>query len=311
MNESNRSEIIAEAEQELGFRFPEEWKNYLLQLPDSAMTYGSEEWIFPFLEEEGRNFIVDLSKNFREEWKVDGVIFASNGIGDYLLFLPDQDEPSLMPQVFVLLHETAEVKLFSSALATLLKKGPADYFYSDDCYMKLEDGELIYGDETLEEEDSDEAEALFEDDDYKLRWHLDELLDNERTDRANEIIDGLNKLIGGESGYIGWAINRLSDIYFKGFGPIPRNIEKALEYNQMAINLGNPKAYSNRAACYFYGIGVDKDINKALELATKANELSKSNMFAETWTGKKDTGLYEDLVKMIQREVAKGKKEGE
>ena len=50
-----------------------------------------------------------------------------------------------------------------------------------------------------------------------------------------------------------------------------------------------------------------KEIEKALELATKANELSKANAFADVFAGKKDGGMYDNLVQMIKAEIDKQK----
>ena len=102
-----------------------------------------------------------------------------------------------------------------------------------------------------------------------------------------------------------WALNKLSDIYLKGFGPIPKNMETALSYNQRAIDLNSHLALSNRAACYFFGLGMDKNIEKAFELATKANELSKANIFADILATKNGGGMYDKLVDMIEKELKK------
>jgi len=148
------------------------------------------------------------------------------------------------------------------------------------------------------------------DEDYKLRHALDDLIDEQKTEQASEIIQGLEKLTTCDDvGHRAWALNKLSDIYLKGFGPVPRNPDKALEYNQQAMDLNSHKAFSNRAACYFAGMmGMQRDLHKALELAIKANELSKTNMFAEAFAEKEGGGLYDKLVALIKKEIKKEKK---
>jgi len=135
---------------------------------------------------------------------------------------------------------------------------------------------------------------------------LDDLIDDQRTEKSSELLIGLEKLIdGSDESHKVWALNKLSDIYLKGFGPIPKNMMLALDYNQRAIDLNSHKALSNRAACYFFGFGVEKDIEKALELATRANELSKANRFADILATKEGGGMYDKLVDMIEAELKK------
>jgi hypothetical protein len=59
---------------------------------------------------------------------------------------------------------------------------------------------------------------------------------------------------------------------------------------------------ANLAFCYLSGIGVDKDLDKAYELAFEANERTKQQV-ALTGTG--DKGLYEQLIIVIEGELNK------
>ncbi len=137
---------------------------------------------------------------------------------------------------------------------------------------------------------------------------MDDLIDDQRTEKSSELLIGLEKLIDGSNeSHKVWALNRLSDIYLKGFGSVPKNMTLALDYNQRAIDLNSHKALSNRAACYFFGFGVEKNIDKALELATRANELSKANRFADILATKEGGGMYDKLVEMIEAELKKQK----
>lgn len=210
------------------------------------------------------------------------------------------------------MHETAELKVFAANWKDLIKYGPDDYFWNDEFYLKLDkNNQVIMWNENNTLSDNAETsndEKDFFDDDYTLRSRLDDLIDEERTDLTSEIIQGLEQLTEcKEEWYKIWALNKLSDIYLKGFGPIPSVTSKALEYNQKAIDLNSHKAYSNRAACFFFGLGLTKDLNKALEYAMKANELSKSNYFADILATKEDGGMYDKLLDMINNEIAKQK----
>ena len=152
---------------------------------------------------------------------------------------------------------------------------------------------------------SNNADDLY-DDDYKLRSYLDDLIDDQRTDQVSDIIQGLENLSeSSDNDHKVCALNKLSDIYLREFGPVPPNLEKALDYNQQAMDLNSHKAFSNRAACYFMGLGMERDLKKALEFAKRANELSKSNRFASAFAAREGGGLYDRLVTSIKKEIRK------
>ncbi len=299
---------LTQAQDKLKLKLPDQLFDFISMLDKPLVTFGKEEWLFWTLndkpDDEASNFVLEISLDFKKEWGLDGIVFAANGIGDYLAVLPDKTGE----QILVLLHETAELKLFGKNIELLLKNGPEDYFWSDDYIFKLGDEKLIERDtEENSENLTDQIELRDEDD--KLRFYLDDLIDDQRTEQCSELLIGLEKLIdGGNESHKVWALNKLSDIYLKGFGPIPKNITLALDFNQRAIDLNSHTALSNRAACYFFGFGIEKNIKKALELATRANELSKANRFADILATKEGGGMYDKLVDMIETEL---KKQGE
>ncbi|WP_276503693.1 SMI1/KNR4 family protein [Terrimonas pollutisoli] len=315
---------LLQTEEKLGYNIPKYLFDFIANLDKPEVQFGQEEWLFGTVndnpEDIDDNFIYTHSIDFENEWSRKGLVFATNGIGDYLVMLRDNDNMSFLPKVFVIMHETAEIKTFADNWNDLIEQGPEDYFWNDEFYLKIDDNDNVvewkdykktpnkeYKSVSDDIEDSDISNDFF-DDDYKLRSHLDDLIDYGKIELTSEIIQGLEKLADcNEQSHKVWALNKLSDIYFKGFGPIPADLSKALEYNQAAINLNSHKAYSNRAACYFFGLGLIKDLYKALEYATKANELSKSNSFADILATKKDGGMYDNLVDMIEKEIAKKK----
>jgi TPR repeat protein len=261
---------------------------------------------FTATEGDDENFIATATEGFREEWKINGLVVADNGIGDALVLLPDDSDETFRAQVFVVMHETGEIKTFAESLDELLQEGPHDYSWSDDYYLKLNDDGSV-----SKYEHSAEGDLTLDDiydDDYKLRHHIDDLIDDEKTGRTTEILDGLEKLTAcDDKDHAAWAFNKLSDIYLRGFGPVPKNLDRALEYNQHAMGLGSHKAYSNRAACYFAGIGMERDLHKALEMAKHANELSKKNQFADIFAKNEGGGMYDELVEMLEKEIKKAR----
>lgn len=294
---------LKQAQEKSGLIFPDKLFDFIARLDKPEVKFGEEEWFFYSVtdgpKDEADNFIIESSIRFQNEWGLDGLVFATNDIGDYLVSLPYE----LGDRILVMMHETAELKLFSNSIEALTENGPENYFSTDRFIYKLDDdGNLIKG-----ESESDEAGSsdLFGDD-YQLRSYLDDLIDDHKTEKATDILTGLGKLSeSNEESHKIWALNKLSDIYLKGFGPIPKDMSRALSYNQQAIDLNSHQALSNRAACYFFGLGIPKDLNKAWDFAIKANELSKANQFADVFATRKGGGMYDKLVDMIKAEMDK------
>ena len=67
------------------------------------------------------------------------------------------------------------------------------------------------------------------------------------------------------------GLNGLGNAYFEG-KIYEKNYQKAFEYYQRAINLGNIDALNNAGICYEFGLGTNKDNEMALELYKKAME---------------------------------------
>ena len=144
---------------------------------------------------------------------------------------------------------------------------------------------------------------------YDLRSCIDDLIDDQAHDSATTIVAGLQKLsVCKEPRHQEWSLNKLADLHFKGFGPIEKDIPKALAYNQKAIDLNSHLAMSRLATCMFLGMGMEKNLEEGLALAKKANELSKSNAFASSLAKKKGGGMYDDLVEKMEQALAKEKK---
>jgi hypothetical protein len=305
---------LNQAQEQLGVRIPQGLFEFIANLKKSEVKLGEEEWLFWTIEDTpDDNFIVTSTLDFRREWNLQGLVFATNGIGDYLLLLPDGERGEFKDNLFVMVHEAAEIRLFADDLETLIKHGPEDYYWNREYCFKLDEHDNVIAwhdeqsNERVEKDDRD-YDNIFDEEDA-LRSKLDDMIDDQVTEKASKILEGLEKLSeSDDEAHKVWAINKLSDLYLRGFGPVPHNLEKALAYNQRGMDLNSHKAYSNRAACYFAGIGVERNLDKALEFAIKANEISKSNSFASALTNKEGGGMYEGLLIVIRKEMKKNKK---
>lgn len=302
---------LKEAEDKLGCKLPAGIFDFIAGLTIDEVNFGNETWIFGTINDDDGNFIIDASKDFRKYWELNGIIIAHNGIGDYLLLLA-LESGELSSVIYVMMHETAEIKLFSLDIGSAVKYGPEDYFWDTRVFYSrdADDGRTLT--QLLRDSAGEASPADAEDDEfYTLREKksaIDNLIDDEETGRLSEILEGLDELTNCNDKQVqAWAYYKLSDIYFKGFGPLPRNVEKAMQYGEQAVKLGNLQATANMAYCFFAGIGVEKDINKAYELAKHANEEYKKNVFIDIITGSKEKGPYEDLLKMIEKELKKKK----
>jgi tetratricopeptide (TPR) repeat protein len=302
---------LKEAENKLSCRLPVEIFDFIVELTADEVSFGEETWIFGTINDKEDNFIIDNSKEFREYWELNGVVIAHNGVGDYLVLLPLQNG-ELSSAIYIMMHENAEIKLFSESIDAALKYGPEDYFWDKRIfYSRDEDYDetlthRVPGDITDAAPIDPEAKEFL--DLREKKSAIDDLIDDEETGRLSEILEGLDELTNCNDQHTqAWAFYKLSDIYFKGFGPLPRNIEKAMEYNEQAVDLGNLQATANRGFCFFAGIGVEKDLQKAYDLVKHANEESKKNMFMSALTGSKNKGPYENLLKIITDELKKEK----
>lgn len=294
---NNSSQIITQTEQLLGIQFPEKFKKTIQQFKYVEQDLGDESWDFYHLESE--NYIIESTKLLKEYFKIDLIAFAENGLGDYLLLLPNENNNSEYQDIiYVFWHEIGMIRMFSKSLKSAIKEGGYTYFDDSEgefTYKVDELGNVIKGNESLEDYEMLIVDGKYYFDKFdKLKSEIDDLIDDCKYKKSDEIIEGLHVLINQHKlNYKTWALNKLSNIYLKGFGKkVNADIEKALYYNQLAMDLGNARAYSNRAACYFMGLGgITIDLPKALEYATKANELSNDN-------------YYEDIVNMINKAIS-------
>lgn len=297
---------LNEAEKTLGLKLPEKLFDFISGLNQPEVTLGNETWFFLTVlddaEDANENYIIQSSLNFNKTWGLEGIVVADNGIGDYLVVLPEE----LQEIILVLMHETAELKLFGKNILEVIENGPLDYFWDDNFLYKLDDdNRLIKAKDSAKYISNCDSENYFGKD-YDLRTQIDSWIDTEDYGKTSDILTGLKELTeSNNTKHKIWSLNKLSDLYFKGYGPIQKDIDQALKYNQLAIDQNSHIAFANLAFCYFSGIGMNKDYSAALDYALKANELSKKNQFADLLSSKKEGGLYNDLINLISRELQK------
>jgi TPR repeat protein len=67
-------------------------------------------------------------------------------------------------------------------------------------------------------------------------------------------------------------MNNLANCYQNGEG-VDKNLSKAIELYEQAVQLRDPRAMTNLAICYQNGEGVDKNLSKAIEFYEQAVQL--------------------------------------
>src|SRR6185369_16880914 len=88
--------------------------------------------------------------------------------------------------------------------------------------------------------------------------------------------------------------------YEKGLG-VDKNVQKAVELYQEAVKQENFYAYVSLGLCYKNGIGVERDIQKAIELFQRAAE--EKNAYGQYnlgWCYEKGVGVKQDERKAIE-----------
>jgi hypothetical protein len=108
------------AERELGVKLPHEYRMRLIARNGGELSTAGDDWrVFPVLDPTDRksagrsaNHIVLETRNARarEGFPQNAVAIASNGSGDYLVFMPGRSAGRLEPQVHVWNHETRKCK---------------------------------------------------------------------------------------------------------------------------------------------------------------------------------------------------------
>lgn len=111
------------------------------------------------------------------------------------------------------------------------------------------------------------------------------------TARAVEALEALLK----HRGYAARAALKLSRLYMRDEGEF-RDLEKGIQLAMHSSTLGNLNAKADLSFYYFKAIGVEKDLQKALDFLVEANELAN-----ERFGG----GMWDEEIELIKQEMKK------
>ena len=130
MSLSTTQQFINDAESALGARFPDSFRFYLLQSNGGELEILDLRWeINPVLDttdhDHERATAIDVIRETAaaREWRgfpSRGVAIGSDGCGNYLIFQPDDHDPSLLfPAVYIWWHEGGELELAAADFSML------------------------------------------------------------------------------------------------------------------------------------------------------------------------------------------------
>lgn len=123
-------EHVTRTESALGVSFPASFVERMRRMNGGEVLAAGDSWtLFPFADTSDRTRIKRTASDIVRETKgardcpdfpQTGVAIASNGMGDYLLLLPDATEPGVLsPVVSSWSHETGEMEEVASDFAAL------------------------------------------------------------------------------------------------------------------------------------------------------------------------------------------------
>jgi hypothetical protein len=111
---------IVELENDLGLKFPDIFKDKMIQENGGEIQTDNDEWIlFPFFDKSDNKRIsrtcnhIGLETKNAKEWDnfpVDAIAIGQNGFGDLLILLPNKNyKDRLDDNVYIWFHETGEI----------------------------------------------------------------------------------------------------------------------------------------------------------------------------------------------------------
>jgi hypothetical protein len=127
---STSDEFIRQAEEQLGIRLPQDFRDYLLSSNGGELGAAGDDWqIHPVFDSSDRkhasrtaSHIVRETQQARD-WSgfpPNAVAFANNGGGDFLVFLPSSKASGVLDEaVYVWRHETRDVMRLAASFKEL------------------------------------------------------------------------------------------------------------------------------------------------------------------------------------------------
>ncbi|MBX2875124.1 MAG: hypothetical protein KTR30_23575 [Saprospiraceae bacterium] len=125
-------------------------------------------------------------------------------------------------------------------------------------------------------------------DNYEL---ADFILDY-RPDLKARAVQALETLLS-HRGYAGRGALKLSRLYMRDEGAF-KDLEKGIQLARQSAALGNLNAKADLSFYYYKGLGVEQDLQKALDFLVEANEQAK-----ERFGG----GMWDEEIEMIKKEL--------
>jgi hypothetical protein len=296
---------IEVAEKALNCKLPPKLRDFLASLPEQKVELGHQNYCFYLsvdkVETAENNQLVVGSNFFRQQWKLPLVIIAHDYKEKILvLILEEGKEPS--DQLYCL---APKKKLIHSFARDIYAAYNGEFFQSSSTrwftYKLHKNGKVERGQEMWEWQPPEDMEITFDNEYEEMKSKVDDMIDEEKYDKFEQILEQLY-ILTQQKDHAAWAWWKLSDLFFKGFGPIPADEQRALAYNWNAVLKGHSKSIANRAYCYFKGIGVSADIEKAFALITQANSNTIRGSEQER------DGLYYDMLLTIKGAYMKQKK---
>lgn len=123
-------EFIRQAESQLGIRLPQDFRAYLIASNGGELEAVEDSWqLHPVFDSSDRKRAARTASHIVQEtqqarawagFPSNAVAFASNGSGDFLVFLPEPKTPGALDDaVYVWRHETRDVMRVAASFGEL------------------------------------------------------------------------------------------------------------------------------------------------------------------------------------------------
>ncbi len=125
------AKFIHETEIELGFEFPDKFKQKMIIENGGEIITDEDDWqIYPFFDKSDNKRIsrtcnhIGVETKQAKEWADfpdSAIVIATNGCGDYLILLPiDKDSKKLSDEIYFWVHETGEICKIAESINELI-----------------------------------------------------------------------------------------------------------------------------------------------------------------------------------------------
>jgi hypothetical protein len=123
---------IHETETELGFEFPDKFKQKMIIENGGEILTDEDDWqIYPFFDKSDNKRIsrtcnhIGLETKQAKEWDnfpANAIAIATNGCGDHLILLPkDNNNKKLSDEIYFWFHETGEITKIAKSIDEMIE----------------------------------------------------------------------------------------------------------------------------------------------------------------------------------------------